>query len=61
MYINNPGHMTKMATMPIQGKKPSKIFSGNAESIARKLDMLQLGLKYYNIFINLLVYISGLR
>ena len=24
VYINNRGHMTKMATMPIQGKNPSK-------------------------------------
>ena len=24
--INNPGHMTKMAAMPIYGKNPSKIF-----------------------------------
>ena len=43
--------MTKMATMPIQGKTPSKIFSGTAEPIAMKLDMLQLRLEYYNIFI----------
>ena len=26
VYINVPGHMTKMATMPIYGKNPSKIF-----------------------------------
>ena len=26
MYINNLGHMTKMAAMPIFGKNPSKIF-----------------------------------
>ena len=26
MYINNTGHMTKMAAMPINGKKLSKIF-----------------------------------
>ena len=26
MYINNPGHMTKMTAMPIYGKNPSKIF-----------------------------------
>ena len=25
MYINDPGHMTKMAAMPIYGKNPSKI------------------------------------
>ena len=24
MYINNPGHMTKMAATPIYGKKPFK-------------------------------------
>ena len=23
MYINNPGHMTKMVAMPIYGKNPS--------------------------------------
>ena len=53
MYINNPGHVTKIAAMPIQDKNPSKIFfSGTAEPIAMKLDMLQLRLEYYNIFIN---------
>ena len=52
MYINNPGHMAKMAAMPIQGKNPSKIFSGTAEPIAVKLDMKQLGPEYYNVFIN---------
>ena len=24
VFINNPGHMTKMAAMPIYGKNPSK-------------------------------------
>ena len=34
MIINNPGHMTKMATMPIQDKNSSKsFFSGTTESI----------------------------
>ena len=28
MFINNPGHMTKMDTMPIYGKNFSKIFLG---------------------------------
>ena len=42
--------MTKIAAMPIHGKNPSKIFfSGTAEPIAMKLDMLQLGLEYYDI------------
>ena len=27
MHINNLGHITKMAAMPIYGKKNSKIFS----------------------------------
>ena len=38
MYINNPGHMTKMAAMPIYGKNPSKIFfSGTGTLISKKL------------------------
>ena len=42
VYINNPGHMTKMAAMPIYGKNPSKIFfSGTGGPISVKL-----GLKY---------------
>ena len=52
MSINNPSHMTKMAAMPIQGKTPSKIFFRTAEPVAMKLDMLQLGLEYYNEHIN---------
>ena len=36
MYINNLGHMTKMATMPIYGKNPSKIFFSD-RLISRKL------------------------
>ena len=40
VYINNPGHMTKMAAMPIYGKKPSKIFfSGTTGPISTKLGM----------------------
>ena len=31
--IWGPGHMTKVATMPIYGKNPSKIFSGTAGPI----------------------------
>ena len=26
VYINNPGHITKMSAMPIYGKNPSKTF-----------------------------------
>ena len=40
VIINKPGHMTKMAAMPIYGKNPSKIFfAGTAEPIAMKIDM----------------------
>ena len=52
MYINNPGHMTKMAAMPIYGKNPSKIFSGSGGPISKKLGMKHQRLKYYNVYIN---------
>ena len=40
VIINIPGHMTKMATMLIYGKIPSKIFfTGTAEPIATEIDM----------------------
>ena len=49
VYINNPGHMTKMATMPIYGKNPSKIFCGTGGPISKKLGMKHRWLKYYNV------------
>ena len=53
MYINNPGHMTMMADMPIYGKDPSKIiFSRNGGPISTKLGMKHLWLKYYNVYKN---------
>ena len=52
MYINNLGHMTKMAAMPIYGKIPSKIFSGTGGPISKKLGMMQRWLMYYNVYIN---------
>ena len=52
MYIRNPGHMTKMAAMPIYGKNPSKIFSRTNGSISTKLDMKHPWLKHYNVYIN---------
>ena len=52
MYINNPGHMTKMAAMSIYGKKPSKIFSRTNGLISTKLGMQHCGLEYYNVYIN---------
>ena len=33
VYLNNPGHMTKMAAMPIYGKNPSK--SSSPEPVDR--------------------------
>ena len=53
VFINNPGHMTKMAAMPIYGKNPSKFFfSGTTGPISTKLGMKHRGLEYYNVFIN---------
>ena len=53
MIINNPGHMTNMAAMPIYGKNPSKFFfSGTTGPISTELGMKHRGLKFYNVFIN---------
>ena len=52
MYINNLGHMTKMAAMPIYGKNPSKIFSETNRLISRKLGVEHRWLKYSNVYIN---------
>ena len=53
VFINNPGHMTKMAAMPIYGKNPSKFFfSGTTGPISTKLGMKHRGLEFYNAFIN---------
>ena len=56
MYINNPGHMTKMAAMPIYGKNPSKIFfSGTGRLISTKLghetSMTQVLQCVYTVFV----------
>ena len=51
MYINNLGHMTKMAAMPICGKTPSKIFfSETNRLISRKLGVKHRWLKYSNVY-----------
>ena len=53
VYINNLGHMTKMAAMPIYGKNPSKIFfSRTGWPISTKLGMKHRWLKHYNVYIN---------
>ena len=51
VYINNPGHMTKMAAMPIYGKNSLKI-TRTGELISTKLGMKHQWLKYYNVYIN---------
>ena len=53
VYINNPGHMTKMTARPIYGKNISKIFfSGTSGQISRKLGLKHRWLKYFNVYIN---------
>ena len=53
MYINNVGHMTKMAAMPIHSKNPSKnVFSRTGGSISTKLGMKHRWLKHSNVYIN---------
>ena len=40
VFINKPSHMTKMATMPIYSKHPSKIsFSGTAAPVATNFNL----------------------
>ena len=52
VFLNNTGHMTKMATISIYGKNPSKFFSGTTGPISKKIGMKHRGLEYYNVFIN---------
>ena len=53
MFINNSGHMTKMAAMPIYGKNPSKIFfSETGGPISMKLGMKHLWEGGTNVYIN---------
>ena len=48
MYINNLGHMTKMAAMPIYGKNPSKIIFSDFKETWREASMA----KVLNVYIN---------
>ena len=50
MYLRTPGHMAKMAAMPIYGKKHSKLFSRTGEPISTKLGMKHRRLKPYNVY-----------
>ena len=53
VYINGPGHMTKMAATPIYGKNPSKIFfSRTGGPIFTKLGMYHWGLLPIIVYIN---------
>ena len=44
--------MTKMATLPIYGKNPSKLFTETNRLISRKLGLKHRWLKYSNVYIN---------
>ena len=53
VYVNGPGHMTKLATTPIYGKNPSKIFfPRTGRPIFTKLGMKHRELLPIIIFIN---------
>ena len=53
VYINGPGHMTKMAPTLIYGKNPSKIFfSKTGGPIFTKLGMYNRGLLPIIVYIN---------
>ena len=59
MYINNLGHMTKMAAMPIYGENPSRVFfSRTSEQISTKLSKKHRCLKHYNVQVNLIITLS---
>ena len=52
-FLHNPGHMTKMAAMPIYGKNPSTIFfSRTGGPIFTKLGMSHQGLLPIIVHIN---------
>ena len=53
MHQHNAGHMTKMAAMPIYGKKTSKIFvSGTTGAILMKFCMKHQRPKPFIIYAN---------
>ena len=47
VYIISPGHMTKMAAMPMYDKKSLKIFSRAISQMTLKLNRQQKGLELY--------------
>ena len=50
--FNGPGHMTKMAAMPMYGKKLKKLFSGTKRLMTLKLGMQHRVLEYYQVCSN---------
>ena len=50
LYINGPGHITKMATMPIYGKNLQN--SSPTELMILKYGMEHYVLKLYKVYIN---------
>ena len=50
--INGQGHMTKMATMAINSKKPLKIFSRTIRPMILKLGMKHQAKQLYKVCIN---------
>ena len=53
VYINGQGHMTKMAVMAINRKKPLKIFfSRTRRPRILKLSMKHQGRELYKVYIN---------
>ena len=52
VFSNGPGHMTKMAAMPIHGKKLKIFFSGTKRLMALKLGMQHRVLEYYQVCSN---------
>ena len=51
-FSNGPGHLTKMATMPIYGKNTLKIFFETGRPMAFKLHILHQGLVPYKVCSN---------
>ena len=51
VYVNGPGHMTKMAATPIYGKNPSKIFfSGTGGPISTKRYVVSGSLVHHSLY-----------
>ena len=53
IYINGQGHMTKMAAMALNSKKPLIIFfSRTRRPMILNLDMWHQGEEFYKVYIN---------